>query len=102
MNYGFWFKVNILYENISEKIKKLAKWVFVLASMIEIFCGIVMINNDAIGTGLFLIIIAPFLTLFSTWILYAFGHLVKIMEDNNKLNSYQGISKSDKNENDNN
>ena len=86
MNGGFWTKVNNLYKNIGEKVMLLAKGIFTLCSIIEIFAGFIMISGGYVGVGFFMIIIAPLITLFSTWVLYAFGYLVQISEDNLKLN----------------
>lgn len=117
MNSGFWNKVNSWYENIGDKVKKLAKWMFVVQAVVFLIGGLVLfiigithkswdyyegdysdpIWEMVIG-GLVLMIVAPILSFLSSWILYAFGHLVQTTEDNYKLNARQSCAAPKKSE----
>ena len=89
-----------LYENIGKKIKKWAKWIFILEAIAAIISGLGLLfaGEDTWLFGLLDIILGPSVALVSTWLLYGFGELIektaaneqstrqilKIMSDNNK------------------
>lgn len=69
---------NSLYENIGEKIKTLAKWIFIVEAISAIIAGVVLLfaDEDLIIYGLFIMICGPIIAWVSSWILYALGELV--------------------------
>ena len=71
--------LNILYEYIGDKIKKLAGWVFVIEALCAIAIGIALmcINANLTLIGILIMIIGPIIAFISTWILYAFGQIVE-------------------------
>ena len=94
MNSGFLEKENGWYSNIGNKIKALAKWTFIVESIGAIISGIVTLGvmGSEIWIGLLIIVLGPIIALVSSWILYAFGHLVQTTEDNYKLNARTNTS----------
>ena len=64
---------SLLYENIGGKIKKLAKWIFILEAISSVITGAVFLVD---GWGLLLIIFGPIVALVSSWLLYSWGDLV--------------------------
>lgn len=103
MNGGFWEKVNSWYENIGEKIKTLAKLMFVIGAILELLGGFITIccsDGDGILVlvGLLTMILGPIISFVSSWTMYAFGHLVQTTEDNFNLNARQSNSASKKSE----
>jgi len=75
---------NNWYSDIGGKIKRWAKWIFIVESICAIIAGICIILNalsyadesNAVW-GILLIIFGPPVAFVSTWILYAFGQLVE-------------------------
>ncbi len=67
-----------LYENIGEKIKSWAKWIFVLESVAAVITGLVFLfeDLDSLLIGLLIILAGPLVALVSTWLLYGFGELL--------------------------
>ena len=87
-----------LYENIGEKIKSWAKWIFIAEAIGAILTGIFMVINsfDVEDFSLFIygistIILGTIVAWMSSWILYAFGQLVDdthaIRNQNTKINN---------------
>ena len=66
---------NKLYENIGEKIKSLAKLIFIFEAIASIIVGFVYLKITR--WALLIIVFGPIVALLSTWILYAFGDLVE-------------------------
>lgn len=69
-----------LYENIGGKIKKWAKWIFIVEAVCTIITGFILLfdcNADNVLWILLIIILGPIVAFVSTWILYAFGQLVE-------------------------
>ena len=100
MNDGFWEKIDGWYSNIGNKIKALAKWTFIVESFGAIIGGIVTLGvmEDESWIGLLIILFGPIIAFVSSWILYAFGHLVQTTEDNYKLNARPNASAPQKSE----
>ena len=67
-----------MYNYIGKKIKGLAKFFFILATIIDIIVGIVLIAIDdyLIAVGLPIMLIGPVLAWISSWLLYGFGQLI--------------------------
>ena len=65
-----------MFDNIGEKIKGLAKVMFIIMSIISIVVGLVVLAEELIGLSLFLIFICPILSWIGSWILYGFGELI--------------------------
>ncbi len=68
-----------LYENIGDKIKKWAKWIFVIEATTSVISGFFLMiawDFDNVLLPLLIIIFGPIIAFVSTWILYAFGQLV--------------------------
>ncbi len=99
MNGGFWEKVASWYTNIGEKIKGLAMWTFVIESLGALIGGFIYLFLAYYKwMGLLIILFGPIVAFVSSWILYAFGHLVQTTEDNYKLNAKQNGVASKKSE----
>ena len=78
--------LNQLYENIGEKIKNLAKWIFVIEAISAVIGGLLVLFEEEFLAGIILIIVGPVVAWVSTWLLYAFGELVeKTCSMNDKL-----------------
>ena len=72
--------LNKLYENIGNKIKNWAMWMFIIEAISAVITGIVILVDWGFRYGwwaLFIIILGPIVSFVSTWILYAFGQLVE-------------------------
>ena len=68
-----------MFDNIGEKIKKLAIVIFAIegvAAFILGFCLIITVTKFAV-LGFILMIIGPIVALISSWLLYGFGVLVE-------------------------
>lgn len=75
-----------LYERIGEKIKNLARWIFVVEAISAVIGGIYVILEGKFVFGLCLVIMGPVVAWVSTWLLYAFGELVeKVCSINEKV-----------------
>lgn len=73
-----------LYDNIGEKLKGLAKIIFIIEAIISVIIGLLCLFS---GEGLFILglltlILGPFIAWISSWVLYAFGELVEKTCDN--------------------
>ena len=73
-----------LYENIGEKIKGWAKWIFIVESIAAIITGIALMFEDAAFIGFIVLICGPLVAWVSSWLLYAFGELVDKTAANEK------------------
>ena len=81
--------INGLYENIGEKIKNLAKWIFIVEAVGIIITGLILIFNDVVLYGLLTLFCGPISAWVSSWILYAFGELV---EDVHAIRNKEGTT----------
>ena len=75
--------INILYNNIGQKIRYLAFWGFVVEAISSVVGGIVMLI-DQNAVGIVLLIAGPIVAWVSSWLLYAFGQLVENVADMNE------------------
>ena len=68
-----------LYENIGDKIKNWAKWMFIVEAIGAIISGFVLmgIDEDLSLYGLLALVCGPIVALVSSWTLFAFGQLVE-------------------------
>ncbi len=68
-----------LYSNIGEKIKRLAKFIFIVEAILFIIAGILLLSadEDLALHGLLTLSFGPIIAWVSSWILYAFGELVE-------------------------
>ena len=66
-----------LYENIGDKVKRLAKVVFAIESIAAIIYALVLMCTDAVLAGLIVLVVGPLVAWVSSWVLYAFGELVE-------------------------
>lgn len=83
-----------LYENIGEKIKSWAKWIFVVEAIGAVIGAIVLIVNDSVLLGLLTLVLGPFAAWVGSWLLYAFGEMVEtICSIFCELNELKGIVK---------
>ncbi len=67
-----------MYDNIGEKIKGLAKAVFIIEAIAAVIAGIalVAIDEDLILFGVLTLILGPVVAWVSSWLLYGFGELI--------------------------
>lgn len=68
---------DFLYEDIGGKIKRMAKWTFIIEAIASIITGIVLAIDEYEGGYLLICIFGPIVAWVSSWILYAFGELVE-------------------------
>ena len=66
-----------LYEEICEKIKNWAKWIFIIEAIAAVIGGIVLIAHNLAGLGLGTILVGPIVAWVGSWLLYAFGEMVE-------------------------
>ena len=68
-----------MYDNIGEKIKGLAKAVFIVEAIGAVIAGIALLAtyDDFILEGLLTLFCGPIFAWVSSWVLYAFGELVE-------------------------
>ena len=68
-----------MYDNIGEKIRGLAKAVFIVEAIVAVIAGMVLCTADDafILEGLLTLFCGPIVAWVSSWILYAFGELVE-------------------------
>ena len=75
-----------LYENIGNKIKAWAKWIFVLGAIISVIGSIVDIINaedpGQILAAIFMIFLGPLICWVSSWMVYGFGELIEKVSAN--------------------
>jgi len=83
------------YENIGDKIKNWAKWIFILEAIGAIITGFVLICNGFFLAGFLTLFLGPFVAWVGSWILYAFGELVE-KTSNNESNTRQILEKLNK------
>lgn len=65
-----------LYENVGGKIKRLAKWMFIVEAISAFIAGIVLAADTDV-LYILLCIVGPIVAWVSSWVLYAFGELVE-------------------------
>ena len=85
-------KINKLYCDIGDKIKKLAIWQFILESLGAIISGLFILIDGGFEDAwwaIFIILFGPVIAFVSSWILYAFGQIVEDIHDirNKNVNS---------------
>ena len=66
-----------MYDNIGEKIQKLAGVFCALGIIGSIVTGIVLIVQHSVGLGILCMILGSLLSWVSTFVLYGFGHLIE-------------------------
>ena len=68
-----------MYENIGEKIKGLAKAMFIVEAIGAVITGIALpaTDDDFILAGLLTLFCGPIVAWVSSWVLYAFGQFVE-------------------------
>lgn len=67
-----------MYDNIGNKIKGLAKAVFVIETIMSVIAGFILltIDEDLSLIGFFLMIVGPLVSWLSSLLLYGFGELI--------------------------
>ena len=72
-----------MYDNIGQKIKGLAKAIFIIEAILFIFIGIaLMIAPGGFLVGL-LVVVGGFLcSWISSWLLYGFGEIIDLLQEN--------------------
>lgn len=76
----------IMFENISGKLKTLAKVITVAGVIVSVINGFVMMNQTALG-GLLVMAIGSLLSWVSSFVIYGLGELVEQAERSNN-NTY--------------
>ncbi|MBR2370420.1 MAG: hypothetical protein IKA82_00205 [Clostridia bacterium] len=69
-----------MYDNISEKLKALAKAVFLIGVIVSVTVGLFMIssdNEDLIPVGLLEMLLGSVASWVSSWFIYGFGELIE-------------------------
>lgn len=84
-----------MFDNIGQKIKKLAMITFIVVSSIFVLDGFISFMDDKRISHLLICIIGPFVAWISSFVLYGFGELVdnssKLYSDALKQNKNQEI-----------
>lgn len=85
-----------MYDNISSKIKGLAKAAFIVEAIAAIIAGIALMasDEDMIPVGLLVMVVGPIVAWVSSWLLYGFGELIDKACDIAR-NTYSGERKSE-------
>lgn len=67
-----------MYDNISGKIKGLAKASFIVGAIAAVITGIVIMasDEDMIPVGLLVMVVGPLVAWVSSWLIYGFGELI--------------------------
>lgn len=92
-----------MYDNIGNKIKTLAKWMFIVEAIGAIITGISLIatDDDLILLGLLIILCGPIVAWVSSWFVYGYGQLIQnsdIIADEYKrknISNQQIVNKTD-------
>ena len=68
-----------MYDNISGKIKGLAKGIFIFLSVVSVIVGLTLmcISEDLILYGLLCAVLGSLFSWVSSWVLYGFGELIE-------------------------
>ena len=80
------------YDNIGEKIKGWAKWIFAIEAIAAVISGFVLMaqDEDMILIGLLVAVFGPIVAWVSSWLLYGYGQLIEnsdiIAEEYNRKN----------------
>ena len=64
-----------MYDNIGEKIKVLAKVVFIVGAIAAVIAGIALMRSN-VPIGLLVIVLGSIIALISSWLIYGFGELI--------------------------
>lgn len=68
---------DFLYDDIGGKIKRMAKWTFIVEAIGAIITGIALAIDNYEGGYILISIFGPIVAWVSSWVLYAFGELVE-------------------------
>ena len=72
------------YDNIGEKIKGWAKWVFIIGAISSAVAAIVLMASaeDAavLIIGIIMLIVGPLVSWVSSWLLYGFGEVIDTLD----------------------
>lgn len=92
-----------LYDNIGGKVKRLAKWTFIVGTIGALIIGLalIFIYEDLILYGFVTLIYGSIVAWVSSWTLYAFGELVEKTSENenNTRNILKQVKKFETNNN---
>lgn len=65
-----------MYDNIGEKIKGLAKVMFIVEAIAAVIGGLVLLVDKFLAIGLLTLFLGPVVAWVSSWLLYGFGELI--------------------------
>ena len=65
-----------MYDNIGEKIKGLAKVMFIVEAIAAVIGGLVLLVGKLLAIGLLTLFLGPVVAWVSSWLLYGFGELI--------------------------
>ena len=65
-----------MYDNIGEKIKGLAKVMFIVEAIAAVIGGIVLLGYEFLAIGWLTLFLGPVVAWISSWLLYGFGELI--------------------------
>jgi hypothetical protein len=69
--------LDFLYDDIGGKIKRMAKWIFIVETIGAIVTGLAMAIDSGEGGYILISVFGPMIAWVSSWLLYAFGELVE-------------------------
>lgn len=72
-----------MYDYIGEKIKVLAKALFIVGAILTFILGIVLLLliEVEVWVGIIVFICGPIVAFISSWVLYGFGEIIEILRD---------------------
>lgn len=66
-----------MYDNIGEKIKGLAKVVFIIGAIVDVIAGVDLMSSDQyVLIGLFVMLLGPVVAWAFSWLIYGFGEII--------------------------
>ena len=65
-----------MYDNIGEKIKGLAKVMFIVGAIAAVIGGLVLLVDKFLAIGLLTLFLGPVVAWVYSWLLYGFGELI--------------------------
>ena len=72
-----------MYDNIGQKIKGLAKAIFIILSIVSVCAGIALmgVDEDLMWSGIVALLFGPILAWIASWTLYGFGEIIDKVSD---------------------
>ena len=73
-----------LYQDIGEKIKGWAKWVFIIGAIVSVISAVIILSTAedlwVIIVGLLALFVGPIASWIFSWLLYGFGEIIDTLD----------------------